>query len=511
MSRRQIMKKHARTVLKTTLATSLAVVATGSAGVMAAGPYTFVGSDTLTEVVRDSITQSSSALIYNNTGSGAAEKALLAAIPTQRIAPMSRNFTQDLVGNAYSTPAVVGSHPGWAPKLKNIIGLDAAVMVEKAVASNYSACPDVAAALDPDTVNFPHHAEVNTMLGLILGGKDGLGDTASCSHPDRLAALDSLAGCFSGIVTGYIEHFYRRDDRSGTADTMKEKLRIKRFCSGRAPGLVANLDNNMANDDSDPIRRKCIGAGSSYAQTPCTLYPATTPCTAGQAGCTQGLVVALSQSDPSMPDITTSIARRVRLDNNNSTVGFAGREAARQTGNTNPTLSGIGSSDYNTRTNNYLLSRRLFINWSDKLVGTGRLNADDIAQEAQEEALFDWMTNTDAGNGRFNVDPILVAHGFLPCTDDFTDPQGSGNLCSVQVPPPPAETTPKQCIPAGALGNGSDICCADPTIASTNNVACPAFPCAKLNSACTGSGRGNCCVADATTCTDQGDGNFACN
>jgi hypothetical protein len=51
------MKKTTRTFFKTSLATSLAVVATGSAGVMAAAPWAFVGSDTLTEVVRDAIAQ----------------------------------------------------------------------------------------------------------------------------------------------------------------------------------------------------------------------------------------------------------------------------------------------------------------------------------------------------------------------------------------------------------------------------------------------------------------------
>jgi hypothetical protein len=497
------MKKTTRTIFKTSLATSLAVVATGSAAVMAAAPFTFVGSDTLTEVVRDSIAQCPSsgtctagALIYNNTGSGAAETALLASVPSQRIAPMSRNFKG----------SVLTAHPNWTPQQQNIIGLDAAVVVEKNAASGFSKCPNLAAALDP---SLPGHAQTNTLLGLVLGGLNGNGDTASCSDPARLAAVDTLAACFGGI--SFIDHFYRRDDRSGTADTMKEKFRVSRFCNGRGPGLVAGLDNNMANDDVDPIRRDCIAADSTHAQTPCTLYPATTVCTAGTPNCTQGLVVSLSQADPGMPDITTSIARRIRLDPNNATVGFAGREGARQTGNAAPNLNTFSPNNFNVRAAIYLASRRLFVNFSDIPVGTGRAGgrtADDIAQDTQESALFTWMTDPVVG-GRFNVDPILIAHGFLPCTDDFSDPSGPNNLCSSALPPPVAEVTPKQCIPPGVTGNAADICCSTGTLSPASPGTCPAYACNAANFACAGSGQGNCCAG--LTCTDQGDGNFACN
>lgn len=501
------MKKTTRTFLKTTLATSLAVVATGSTGAMAA--WTFVGSDTLTEVVNDAIgicptaggTCTAGALIYNNTGSGAAESALIATIPTQRIAPMSRNFKQ----------TVLTGTPALNPALKNIIGLDAAVMVEKNVDAAIVACPDLAAALDPDQVHFPQHAALNTMLGLILGGKDGKGDTASCQHPDRLAAIDALSQCFGGVN---IAKIYRRDDRSGTADTFKEKLRVDRFCSGRAPGLIAGLDNNMANDDSDPVRRRCVVADATHAQTVCTRYPLTTQCTTG-SDCTQGLTVALSQNDPGAADITTSIAQRTRLDTagSNVVVGFAGRAGAKQGNNTAPTLNTISANDFNVRANAYILSRRLFLNWGNRAIGTGKPTgptADDIAREAEEKALFDFVTNPDFG-GRIVLDPVMTNRGFLPCTEDSSDPSGPGNLCSLQIPPPAAETTSKQCIPAGVNGNGADICCANPAVASTTGVPCGSFPCAVLNAACTGAGVGNCCVADGTTCTNQGTGNFACN
>jgi hypothetical protein len=462
---------------------------------MAAAPYAFVGSDTLTEVVRDSITQCEStgglctpgSLTYTNTGSGAAETALLASPPTQRIAPMSRNFKQ----------SVLTAHPNWNPQQQNIIGLDAAVIVEKNAASGFSKCPNLAAALDSAA---PGKAQVDTLIGLVLAGKGGTGDTAACSHPDRLAAVDALAGCFGGI--SFIDHFYRRDDRSGTTDTMKERFRVQRFCNGRGPGLISGLDNNLANDDADPIRRTCVPASSTHAKTACTLWPASTQCTAGDANCTQGLVVALSQSDPNLPDITTSIARRIRLDSNNQTVGFAGREASRQTGNAATNINGISASNFAIRTSAYISSRRLYVNFSDIALA-------DTANDTAQTNLYTWMTDPLQG-GRGNVDPILVAHGFLPCTDDFSDPSGPNNLCSNQLPPPAAESTPGSCIPAGQPGNGgSNICCSTGTASPASSSNCPDYSCHPLNNACTGSGQGTCCAG--LTCTDQGTGNFACN
>ena len=510
------MKTQTSTILKTSLATSLAIVATGSTAVMAAAPYAFVGSDTLTEVIKKSIINGSfsSSLSYTNTGSGAAETALLAAVPSQRIAPMSRNFKA----------SVISAHPTWAPQLANIVGLDAAVISQKSVASGYSSCANLLAQSDliktkSASLPNPPYAVVDTLIGLILGGKGGEGTTAACSHPDRLAAIDTVAACFGGIST--IDHFYRRDDRSGTADTMKEKFRVKRYCSGRAPGLVNNLDNNMANDDADPIRRYCQ-AGSdtdpTYRKTPCTMnWPTGGECssTPNAAGCTQGLTVAISQNDPGANDITLSIAQRVRKDSNNQTLGFGGRAAAAPytvgINNSAINMAGISPNDFNSRASAYLMARRLFVNFSDIPVGTGRAGgrtADDIANDTAQLNLFNWMTNADVGGGRGNVDPILSEVGFLPCTDDFTDPVGSGNLCSKEIPPPVAESTPAQCIPNGQSGNGTNVCCGDGAVA-TSSQTCPITPyCAASGAACYGSGTGNCC---AGTCVDQGTGNGICS
>jgi hypothetical protein len=490
------MRKTTRTILKASLATSLGVVATESAAAMAAPPYHFTGSDTLAGVMRDSITQSETlpppvglctlgSLVYDNTGSDAAEDALLAS--TQRIAPMSRNF--------WAT-TLAPPHTNWAPQGWNIIGVDGVVIVEKNAASGYSKCANLSAPLDPSA---PGKAQVDTLIGLVLGGKGGAGTFTACSHPDRLAAVDALAGCFGGI--SFIDHLYRPDDRSGTADVMKEKFRIQRFCNGRSPGLIAGSNNNLANDDADPIRRDCVGADSSHAKTACTLWPSATQCAAGQVNCTQGLVVALSQNDPGMPDITTSIARRVRLDTSDQTLGFAGREASRQIGNAAPNINGISPNNFNIQNNAYLASRLLYVNWSDIPVGAvrpGGPSADDVANDAAQMNLYTWMTDPVKG-GPINVDPILIAHGFAPCT---------GLFCS--VPQPPAETTPPPCIPSNVAGNGVNICCSTGALSPQAPAVCPPNPCSVVNAACTGApAQGSCCTG--LTCTDQGTGNFACN
>ena len=293
---------------------------------------------------------------------------------------------------------------------------------------------------------------------------------------------------------------------------MKERFRIQYFCNGGAPGLLAGVDSNLANADGDPIRRTCVSeATGTYTKTACTLYPAATPCTAGDAGCTQGLVVALSEKDPVMPDLDTSIARRVRLDSYNQTLGFTGRAASRQTGNAAPNINGISPNNFNVRTSAYFAARRLFLNLSDIPIGTSRAGGrttDDIANDQAQLDLYAWMTDPVLG-GRFNLDPLLVANGFIPCTDDYSDPAGPGNLCSSQIPPPSGDD-PRVCIAAGGVGdNGASLCCPSGQPSPASPGVCPGPSCSPMNDWCTGSGQGTCCAG--LTCTDQGTGYSACN
>jgi hypothetical protein len=354
------------------------------------------------------------------------------------------------------------------------------------------------------------HAAVNSDLGLILGGKDGVGDVAACRDQTRLDAIDRLTQCLGGV--DYIEHFYRRDDRSGTADTFKERLRVQRFCNGRAPGVApgTTTDNNMFNDDADPIRRACTPADGNHALTVCTLYPATTPCTSG-AGCTQGFLVALSQNDPGSVDITESIGNRIKNDPLNRTYGAAGRAASKLPGTGATMLNNVSSSDFSTRNARYFLSRRLFV---QRALTNTDVAAGGAAQLAAEQTLYDWMTNPTPSDpaaqpGRFNVDPLLVLHGFLPCTEDSTDPTDSGNLCNSQWPIDAAESTPAQCIPAGATGNASNICCSTGIVSPASPGVCPAYPKAAITQYC--STTADCVVqVPALTCQDLASQHTAC-
>src|SRR5262249_61929852 len=89
---------------------------------------------------------------------------------------------------------------------------------------------------------------------------------------------------------------------------------------------------------------------------------AATPCTGG----TLGLVVALSQPDPGLSDVTVSIGKRVANDPQGKSIGYAGREGAVSIpGATKVNIHTIVPSIPNVRVGLYDLSRRLFIQRGD--------------------------------------------------------------------------------------------------------------------------------------------------
>lgn len=433
--------------MKTTMAARAAIAAllAGAAlapqATRAQSSYSVQGSDTLFEIMTDGIAQwqaetsPANALKYVGGGSGKAESAMTAVPPTQSIGAMSRNFKA----------AVLTAHPNFTPGAPNVLGLDAGVIVvNNSGAPGYSYCPNLTLPLDPADI---HAADYNNDLALVLSGKDGLGTTAACQDQARLDALARITACFGGVER--IEHFYRRDDSSGTTDTFKEKLKIKRFCNGTATGTP---NGNLSNQDQDPIRRACVPADSTHAATACTLPDRTTLCTAGTTDCTQGLVVALTQTDPGSADITLSLAHRVANDvtavGNKYVVsmGYAGRTAVCLQRKADGSCGGptapvrINNVDPNggddlIRYQAYLLSRRLFLMKGDPTL--------DAARNAAEASFFDWATaelpaDPAALPGRCNMDPIVAARGFVTCTDDcWTPPAEPNHLCSA-LPFPPA-------------------------------------------------------------------------
>jgi hypothetical protein len=460
-----------KVLLKVALPTSLAALAMGMSPAAMGQTFDFKGSDTLTDPIRAAITSSGAALTYTNTGSGQGEKniAQLSGQNTyQSIAPMSRNFTA----------TGIAPIPNAAPTSKNVIGLDAAVIVSRAYNGR---CKDLSAPL----VNSadPTLAAPDSVLALVMGGPTslGTGTTAACASPQRLAALATLTSC-----TGQTQlaHFYRRDDNSGTSDTMKERLQMPRYCNGRAPGNFNNPGANLLNDDQDPVRRACVAADATHAQTRCTYYPTNVTCTAGSAAdsaghpCTQGFVVALSENDPGATDITTSISNRVKNDTFNTTMGFAGREAVRQTNlpTLGVTINTINFSDSIVRLNQYMLSRRLFLQRNPDYMTVPATG--DAARFAVETSFFNWATT------RCNMDPLMKQFGFITCLDDCTlEPSGSNNLCSLPAPLAVSATSPA--LPTGATC-GSNICSSTGAACSTGTCPAPA-PLAAGNACSVGS------------------------
>jgi hypothetical protein len=450
----------------TVLPTTLAVAVTG-VGFGAWAAFNNAGSDTLGDVAPDVIVASAADLTYKAFGSGEAEKRLVAG--TQYAGFMSRNFKS----------TVLTDHGTWAPTPNNVLGLDAAVIVEPSTSDR---AKNLALAQDP---NNPGKALPNSDLALVLGGKDAAGTTDACRHPDRLAALDRLT---QAMHVDQIDHFYRRNDASGTTDTIRERVLTNntgkggRFCNGQAPGGVKASNGyvytNMDAEDMDPIRRDCVAASARKKATKCTFWPyVTVACTAGSTSnatnaptipagipCTQGLVVALSETDPEASDVTVSIAHRVGDDT--KVLGFAGREAVRQTGSptAGPTLNKRSFADDNVRSADYPLARRLFLNHGNALP------ASLAAQMAEEEKLYNFAT--DPADGRCNMHPIMKKWGFISCYKNCTIPPAGYTLCDDGTIPA-AEETMSLCVAADRSCASTDTCCSTGAACPTSGT-CPA-------------------------------------
>jgi hypothetical protein len=330
---------------------------------------------------------------------------------------------------------------------------------------------------------------------VILSGVDGTGSLAACSDPRRVQAIQDLAACM-GVST--INHLFRRDDNSGTTNTFQDRLMIVgssadprypwiggRFCNGQSigewngtvlqqgicsvtRGTTCTTDAscptgekcfyNLNNQDLDPIRRPCSASSGTLAPTTCTDMTTGAPCALGDgnANCTQGFIVAITDVDPGKSDETTSIAGRVATDTGGQTIGYAGLEAVKAgTGTRGFTLNSIGYSAGNVRKGTYLMSRRLFL--QNALVSTQPLadQPSDTAtslgitgqgadQITAEQNFFAWATVHQ------NIDPIVSQYNFVTCLPNSASNvcAASNNLCSTTAGPV-----------AGALGalvpNGS--------------------------------------------------------
>lgn len=496
--------------------------------------YHIEGADVLTDVASQTIADArgkqipgSFSLVFDGVGGRVAESQMLAAGPAgalgaQSIGPMDRNFTS----------LALGPHAAWSPSIRNVIGLDAISLV---VRSGGARCANLtlplraddfsrAAPNDPNTpFNFGQSGSGYTqILGILLGGVDGSGSAAACASARRVQALFDLATCNSGAN---ITHIFREDDNSGSAELLRDKLGIQRFCNGSAPGVLgSNASNlNLNNQDLDPIRRPCAVSQVFQTQSTCTDTATGAPCNSSSSTCTQGLVVALSTPDPGFSSVTLSIANRVALDPTAQTMGLAGRPAVRlqsaQTAsvaiNTNPPTDAL------VRSGSYLLSRRLFLQYGSDIndrAATALASGSGAAQVTAEFNLYQYMTDPngsvspDGAPGRCNVDPLLIRYGFVTCTTDCTPPSGASNLCA-STPFPITAAAPSACVPAsgtwtyGAVGCQSGQICCSTGAACPVNGQCPVANNRSENSAC--SLDVDC--APGLSCQDLGGGLNVCS
>ncbi len=513
--------------------TTLTVGASASAA-----QFDVKGSDTLYDVMTDAISAYRTELSpadfvhYLGTGSGNGEKAMAthAATPFQRIAPMSRNLTSSAIatcetGTTTSRPSTGGvGAANCRAEPKNVLGLDAAVAVEGR--GTFTTCGNLPLGTDPVD---PTIAADNNWLQLILGGKGGTGLWTDCASPDRVNAIQQLLNCNVGL--GQFSHWYRRDDSSGTSDTMREKLKIARFCNGEGKPAAGAISANLQNPDYDPIRTDCpAGVSGSKKQVRCTVTDLTSAnylkdcsskrcsgnsafgcfadadcaalsagtCTVGldpsTPGCTAGFLVSLSEPDnTTVTDITMTIAARVLADS--SAVGYAGRESVRRAPVSGspaigPTVNTNTPSNNNIRQDKYLLSRRLWlqdtVNQNDAEIpicsgnGPGCDNTNVSGRDAAEALFFHWATDglplVSAKSGRENMDPILIKWGFIACTDDFSQPSGDGNLCSKGYGAsgfPAGAGAPTKCTPNSVTGTAWAVTdCATGTSCCSDGLLC---------------------------------------
>jgi hypothetical protein len=408
--------------------------------------------------MRDAIVRSTANISYVGDSSVSAEQHMLNA--SQSIGAMVRNFSS----------SASNGHPDWQPSSDNVIGLDAVVVVERKTGSE---CRNITIALDSTQARRASPSEDN-LLQLLLAGKGGEGTFVACSHPDRLAALQTFAVCNH---VAQIEHIIRPDDSSDEAETLRDRLNIKRFCNGIAPG-----ESNLLAEDNDPIRRACVPTDTNSArQTRCSLTSGDS-CTSGTAGCSEGLVVALSEIDPGSSNLSISIGNRVKNDVTAGTVGLAGLQSVKLAGS--PTvglkINTIGISDSNIRDGVNLLSRRLYMMKGD--------NAGDPERNAEEAKLYDWVMDGEYID-HCNVDPLLAKYGLVSCwTSCWYRPLGY-NMCSdtdsvwslTATPACVAHDQPNHRLPS--CRTGMDTCCSTGSLCPESGI-CPAKPALGAGYAC---------------------------
>jgi hypothetical protein len=450
------------------------------------GCFTMAGSDTLTNIAKGAIAGSHACLSYHNVGSNQGEANMIfgatgantgslssrAQTAYQGFAPMSRNFTSAIFANATVTSE------GWAPTPTNVVAIDAGVITFQTMTGQCvdldDTVPSACASACASAVSQNISALAVLIGGMPASGTISKGTTAECSDPCRSCIVGYL-GSPSCQPVNRIEHVYRRDDKSGTQDTFREKVvdngnnPVKFWCNGKSEGNNSLPGGNIRNEDLDPIRRGCVGEDSTHAYTRCTYYPMAYTCKAGDPvlpangtitvteptgatwdnvnknwiettasktyknphnvdiSCTQGLIVALSENDPGSTDITVSIGNRVKNEPNGFSVGLAGLASATLITPPNDAvnINTITTDPGNIYPGAYKFSRRLFFMRNPTFAdanGICTANGGNATaapcdtkpgRRAEEDKVWAWSTTGSGNNNSCNLTPFIESAGFL--------------------------------------------------------------------------------------------------
>jgi hypothetical protein len=527
------------------------------------GCFVMAGSDTLTNIAQGAIAGAGACLSYHNVGSTQGEANMIfgatgantdglsgrAQTAYQGFAPMSRNFTSAILNDA----TIAGE--GWAPAHPDsaVVGIDGAVITFQPVTGQCVDLDDTYPSACTSACATPAAHGVSALAVLISGnpasGTISNGTTAECSDPCRVCLVNYLASASCQPVNR-IEHLYRRDDKSGTQDTFREKIAdpsgnpVKFWCNGKSEGNNSLPGGNIKNEDLDPIRRGCVAEDSTHAYSRCTYYPTAYTCKSGDPvlpangtitvteptgaswddvnkkwvettgsktyvnplntaiSCTQGLMVALSENDPGSTDITVSIGNRVKNDPNGFSMGMAGgaSQSLISPPNDAVNINTITNDPGNVYPGAYKFSRRLFFQHNPTFVDNNGIctanggiatvaPCDTKTGRTHEEGLvLAWASNA------CNLAPITEAVGFLDkfaygCGDNCTSGSGSQQESSILtcLPPGYGVGTPKQNV-----GAETEVC---PTCNGSDGKTYPFVGDGKLYGGCPNQAQTIACVA----------------
>ena len=238
-----------------------------------------LGSDTLKDVTNQVLASCPGAggLTYTGTGSGAGENAMNASPATQSVAPMSRKVKCTISAAKPTAEGKVLGYDGIAVAASSCTGLTGSDCLAFS-----TGLPGYTFQAGSD--NGPYSVACDA-LRIIYFGRDHANNT-DCNSAVRHSLVDNWDAVFQGsqstTTCTQLRHAFRRDDLSGTTDTLRASCGIPSattFCNGTTA------------QDNDPIRRTVDPTKGEIAKTDSTGLPGTLP--AGQFG-TLGVVLPIS-------------------------------------------------------------------------------------------------------------------------------------------------------------------------------------------------------------------------